>query len=63
MRKSKYRTRNKRNKMNNMNNTNKRKRKRNKTRKHKGGQAPVHFPAGTQPSEEIMQWATTAGRR
>ena len=61
MRKSKYRTRNKRNKMNKMNNTNKR--KRNKTRKHKGGQAPVHFPAGTQPSEEIMQWATTAGRR
>ena len=47
--------------MNKMNNTNKRKRKR--TRKHKGGEAPVTFPAGTQPSEEIMQWATTAGRR
>lgn len=50
--------------MNNMKKMNKmNKRKRNKTRKHKGGQAPVHFPAGTQPSEEIMQWATTAGRR
>ena len=57
MRQSKYRTR--RNKMNKRNKRNKRKR----TRKHKGGQAPVNFPPGTQPSEEIMQWATTAGRR
>ena len=56
MRPSKCRTRNKMNKMNKRN-------KRKRTRKHKGGQAPVQFPPGNQPSEQIMQWATTAGRR
>jgi len=54
--------RNKINKMNKMNKMTKRN-KRKRTRKHKGGEAPVQFPPGNQPSEQIMQWATTAGRR